>query len=206
MAQLRRYFEGWQLFLLLALSITAAIVVFAGLADLRSLAGLKAVIFFSVRLALPFFILAFTASSLRSLWPSVITRWLLRNRRYFGLAFALGMTWHLVAVTYLLATFGLHLNRTALTADLVGLVSLVLLTVTSFQVVAKWISGLLWRRLHKVGVYTIWLLAMYIYAEALRGDRDGLHLTALLLLVMAWALRLSAWIRTYLAHRALPAS
>jgi sulfoxide reductase heme-binding subunit YedZ len=193
--------EAWRLFWMLAFAISAAICIALPSTDFQSAHGTEFIILYAVRCALPFFIVAFTASSLAILWPSQSTRWLLSNRRYFGLAFAFGMSWHLTFVLYTTLRFGNHVNRTATTLDLIGLVFLLALTLTSFRAFAHRLSPATWRRLHKTGVYAIWLLATYIYLAGARGDADLFHIAALSVLVAAWLLRAAAWTRIQLLRR-----
>jgi methionine sulfoxide reductase heme-binding subunit len=193
--------ESWRLFRLLAFAISAAICIALPSTDFQSAHGTEFIILYSVRCALPFFIVAFTASSLAILWPSRGTRWLLSNRRYFGLAFAFGMGWHLAFVAYTTLWFGNHLNRTVTTLDLIGLAFLLALTLTSFRSVAHRLSPASWRQLHKSGVYAIWLLATYIYLARARGDGDLFDIAALSVFVAAWLLRVAAWTRIQLLRR-----
>jgi sulfoxide reductase heme-binding subunit YedZ len=192
---MQKSLESWGLFRLLAVSISAVNCAALPLTDFQSAHGTESIILYSVRCALPFFIIAFTASSFATLWPGRGTRWLLSNRRYFGLAFTFGMGWHLTFVAYTTLRFGNHVNRTATTLDLIGLVFLLALTITSFRAVARHLSPPRWRRLHKAGIYAIWLLATYIYLLGARDDADLLHIVALSVLVAAWLLRLTAWAR-----------
>lgn len=193
--------ESWRLFWLLALAISAANCVGLRFADFHSARGTEFIILYSVRCALPFFLVAFTASSLATLWPSRSTRWLLANRRYVGLAFAVGMAWHLSFVAYFFLAFGIHLNARAITADLIGLSFLLAMTLTSFRWLARPLGRANWRRLHKTGAYAIWLLAVYIYQGGVRSDRDLFHIAALSILLAAWLLRVAAWTRTWLLRR-----
>jgi DMSO/TMAO reductase YedYZ heme-binding membrane subunit len=192
---MRKPLESWRLFWLLALAISAVNCAALPFIDFQSAHGTESIILYSVRCALPFFLIAFSASSFSILRPSKSTRWLLSNRRYFGLAFAYGMGWHLTFVAYTILRFGNHVNRTATTLDLIGFAFLLALTITSFRAVASRLSPSCWRRLHKVGVYAIWLLATYIYLLGARDDADPLHIVALSALVAAWLLRLTAWTR-----------
>lgn len=185
--------SSWRLFWSLALLIS--VIDCAGLyrADLHTARGTGPVIVLAVRCALPLFVLAFTASSFAALWPGGATRWLLSNRRYFGLAFAFAMAWHFAFVGYSFSEFGIHLNRTVITLDLIGATFLLALTLTSFRWASRRLSATGWKRLHKTGVYAIWLLATFIYAEGVRGSPDVLNSLALAVLVAAWGLRLAAW-------------
>ena len=186
--------ESWRLFWLLALITSVATCLGLPLADFHSARGTAPMILRSLRFALPLFLLAFAASSLATLWPNPLTRWLLRNRRYFGLGFAFGMAWHLSFVGYSIFSFGLSasgLTRRGLALDLVGLAFLLLMTLTSFRWFAHRLTVANWRRLHKTGVYVIWFVATYIYARHLG---DAFHVAAFSLLIAAWLLRVAAWV------------
>ena len=196
-----RPFGSWRLFWALALLISAVDCLGLSRADLHTARGTAPVVLLAVRGALPFFVVAFTASSLAVLWPGSTTRWLLANRRYFGLTFAFGMAWHFAFVGYFFAAFGVHLNRTVITLDLIGASFLLALTLTSFRWASRRLGTKAWRRLHKTGVYAVWLLATYIYAEAVRWGADVFNLLALAVLLGAWALRLAAWVRRLQAGR-----
>jgi sulfoxide reductase heme-binding subunit YedZ len=196
-------FESWRLFWLLALAISVAICLQLPLADFHSARGTAPMILGSVRDALPLFLLAFTASSLARLWPSQLTRWLLRNRRYVGLGFAFGMAWHFCFVAYSLFSFGMSASGLAprgLALDLFGLTFLLLMTLTSFRWSARRLSSANWRRLHKTGVYVIWFVATYIY---MRHLESVLHVVAFSLLIAACLLRVSAWAKGRV-HGAIP--
>lgn len=189
--------ESWRLFWLLALTTTVVTCLGLPLADFHSARGTLPMILRSVRDALPLFLLAFTASSLAALWPSRLTRWLLRNRRYVGLGFAFGMAWHFSFVGYSIFSFGLTesgLTAKALALDLIGLTFLLLMTLTSFRWSARRLTAAHWRHLHKTGVYVIWFVATYIYLGSLRHGGDVLHVVAFSLLIAAWLLRVTAWV------------
>ena len=182
--------KSWSLFWLLAFVTSIAILLGLPEADFRSSRGMVPIILLSVHCALPLFLVAFTASSLAILWPNAFTRWLLANRRYIGLAFAFGMAWHLSFVAYTIWSFGNPLGAKSLTFDLIGLVFLSLLTLTSFRWGARWLSPANWRRLHKTGVYVVWLLATEIYFYKVGTDRS--HAAALGALLAAGGLRVAA--------------
>ena len=190
--------ESWGLFWLFAFTVSVATCSGLPLADFHSAPGTTPIILRSVRCAFPLFFLAFTASSLATLWPSRTTRWLLSNRRYIGLAFAFGMAWHFGFVGYSIWSFGLSasgLNASATAMDIVGLIFLLLMTLTSFRWAARYLTATQWRRLHKTGVYVIWFVATYIYLGNVRHGGDLLHDLAFSLLIAGWQLRVAAWIK-----------
>jgi DMSO/TMAO reductase YedYZ heme-binding membrane subunit len=185
----------WSLFWVLALATSTANLLGLSDANFHSARGMSPIILRSVRCALPLFLVAFTASSLATLWPSAGTRWLLANRRYIGLAFAFAMAWHFSFVVYTIWSFGNPLNAKATALDLIGFVFLLLLTLTSFRSAARRLSRANWRRLHKTGVYVIWLVATAIYFHSVRDGGDLLHRVVFAALLAAWMLRIAAWAR-----------
>jgi sulfoxide reductase heme-binding subunit YedZ len=185
--------NSWSLFWVLALAASVANLLGLPEADFHSARGMSPIILRSVRCALPLFLVAFTASSLATLWPSAGTRWLLANRRYIGLAFAFGMAWHFSFVAYRIWTFGNPLNAKATALDVIGFVFLLLLTLTSFRSFARHLSRVNWRRLHKTGVYVIWLVATAIYFHSVRVEGDLFHRVVFAVLLAAWVLRAAAW-------------
>lgn len=191
-----RSLDSWRLFSVLALAIGVANGMVLPSADFRSAHDTERVILHSVLCALPFLLAAFTASSLATLWPSRPTRWMLSNRRYFGLAFAFAMAWHFAFVGYSTLEFGNHVGASDLTLDIVGLCFLAAMTLTSFRRCARNLSPADWRRLHGAGILVLWFLPTYFYLEDYRDNHDafylgmgGVFLAALFLRGLAWAKR-----------------
>jgi DMSO/TMAO reductase YedYZ heme-binding membrane subunit len=187
--------KSWRLFWVLAFVVTAANSFGLPFADFRTESGTEWIILHSVICALPFLVLAFTASSLAALWKVQGSRWLLANRRYFGLAFAFGMGWHFAYVGYFMLSFGNHLRPVDLALDITGLVFLLAMTLTSFQRFRRRLTPANWRRLHKTGIYTLWFLPTYFYLDDLRKGHDVFNLAAFTVLLAAFALRVLAWAR-----------
>jgi hypothetical protein len=185
--------KSWRLFGVLALAISAVDALGLRHADFHSVRGTEFIVWYAVVCALPCLLVAFTASAVATLWPSRGTRWLLANRRYIGLAFAFGMSWHLVFVAYFLATFGYHMRSIDLTLDLIGLCFLLAMTLTSFRRFARRLSIANWRRLHRTGIYTLWFLPAFFFLDDYLKDHDPLYLEILGVLFAALALRVLAW-------------
>ena len=91
------WFEGWQLFAALILTLTALSLWIAGMRAFE-VEGVRMVIRFTARTSLLFFCLAFSAGALAQLWPNVWTRWQRRNRRYLGVTFAGSHALHAIAI------------------------------------------------------------------------------------------------------------
>jgi len=98
-----------------------------------------------------------------SLWPSPQSKWLLRNRRYVGVAFAVSHTVHLIgiiAATRVVADF--TIAPAALYGGGLAYVFIALMTATSFDRTARWLGRRWWSRLHKAAAYYIW----FIFAQS----------------------------------------
>ena len=126
--------------------------------------------------------------------PNQVTKWLRANRRFFGLAFAVGMGWHLTVVAFAFYTFHSKLSVRDFVQILRVLCFLFLLTLTSFRVVARRLSAVNWRRLHKVGVYVIWGLATHIYLGTIRNHGSLVDILFFAGVLAAWLVRIIAWI------------
>jgi DMSO/TMAO reductase YedYZ heme-binding membrane subunit len=150
--------------------------------------------------ALPFLML-FTASSLYRLRPSATTRWLMANRRYLGLSVAASHFWHLLGI---IAFVQLYLNEPLETVTLVfgsaGFVFLALMAATSTDA-AQRALGAWWDRLHKTGVYVVWLDFIFTYMGPVMSffTAEGpesvtwlspFHTVMTLAFAAAWTLRL----------------
>jgi DMSO/TMAO reductase YedYZ heme-binding membrane subunit len=111
------------------------------------------------------------------------------NRRYVGLAFAAGMTWHFVFVGYFFWAFGNRLAARDLTLDLIGLLFLLAMTVTSFPRFRSKMTPANWRRLHKAGIYTLWFLPSFFFLDDFLRDRDLFDGAAVGVLLAAFTVR-----------------
>jgi DMSO/TMAO reductase YedYZ heme-binding membrane subunit len=150
----------------------------------------------TARTGFPLLILTYLASSLVTLWPSDMTRALLRDRRWWGLGFAASHTVHLVAlVTYLKLSGG-----TRPLPILIGgggaYVMLYLMALTSSRT-AQRAMGRSWKRLHSFGIHWLWAVFAFSYlGRAIRPETmltgatfGGIALAALALRIMAARMR-----------------
>ncbi len=189
--------QGWPLFWILAFALLAlelrlvTAVNWSSATDIRWLMGMN------WRLAAPYFLLAFTASSLQRLFPGRTTRWLLANRRYFGLAFAAGALCQLAPIATLALRFhpalaDIHAASEQYGEDLIYL-TLVLMTVTSFRVTNRYISPTTWRRLHSAGIYLLGGLYGVTYVYFALNEPNITYILLCVAFLLAWGLRGTVW-------------
>src|SRR5258708_18473991 len=93
----QNWFEGWRLFAVLTLTLTALCIWISGMRQF-DVDGVRMVIRFTARTSLLLFCLAFGAAALARLWPNAWTRWQRRNRRYLGVTFAASHGLHAIAI------------------------------------------------------------------------------------------------------------
>ena len=198
-----RLLEGWILVLWVALGLglmVAAVFADSGAADLDTVKrGLRA----TARTSVALFLCAFAASSLRRLWPNRATGWLLRNRRYVGVSFAVSHFVHLGLIASLA-----HFTPERFTGNPAGLIPgftaylfIAAMTATSFDRTTRWLGKVWWRRLHLAGSWWIWAVFTGNYASKVASG-PGYAIAALACAAVA-ALRITAWLRARARRRRL---
>jgi hypothetical protein len=180
----------WRLFRVLAGALLA--IALATLALDPGVEGMRLLIRITARTSLLLFLVAFTASALVAHWPGPGTRWTLRHRRQFGLAFALSHTIHLAAIVAFAHLDGPAFHGVTSTANLVtgglGYVFIAAMSATSFDAAVAWMGARAWRRLHLAGATYLWI--SFAIAFGKRLPMSPYYVAPLLLLVLALALRL----------------
>lgn len=151
--------HGWRLLNLIALLVLVATTL-AMLWQPQLVEALRSAIRVTARTSFALFLITFLASSLAILLPSPTTRALLRERRYFGLAFAFSHLTHGVLIlTYAQLFPEVFWNGRSVTANIpgsVGYLFILLLSLTSFPWAMKALGGRSWKLLHATGT---WVLA-----------------------------------------------
>jgi len=158
----------WRLFWLISLPIS--LVMIAGMLRVAewTAPAVSSLIQLSVRFAIPWLLIAFASSSLQLLFPSAFTRWLMRNRKIFGLCFAAAMAWQAFFILWLVIGYTeyyveeVYVLRDAI-EGVVGYTFLAAMTITSFKFGRELISPRSWRWLHKGGIYFLWAYAYTVY-------------------------------------------
>lgn len=154
------------------------------------------VVRWSTRLGVVPFAAAFAARPLRQLGANPATKWLLRNRRYLGVSFAVMHFTHLAALGAIALAYpepfrsGLEPITVIGGGIVYGL--LAAMTLTSFDRSAAWLGRRRWKALHLVGSYAIWQVLTTNYVVAATADWHQAVPAAFLL--AAFAVRMWVWI------------
>lgn len=186
--------RGWPIVGWSALLVGAMCAALLGLSD-GGEQGLRLVIRATARTSAILFTLAFVASALRRRWPGAATAWLLANRRYVGVSFAVSHLAHLLAILALVGwsvrAFFVEAGVVAGTLGALGYVVLAAMVATSFDRTAAWLGPRGWQQLHTAGVYYLWFIFVATFAPRATVSPVA-YGTVTLLLVGALVLRLTA--------------
>lgn len=193
MARRQNWFEGWQLFVLLSLTLLGLSLWIAGMRQFEA-DGVRMVIRFTARTSLLLFCLAFSAGATARLWPNAWSRWQRRNRRALGVSFAASHGIHAAAI----AGFAMmdptgFAAATSLVSYIfggIGYAFIIAMTVTSFDRTAQAIGTRAWRALHLTGGY--YLLLQFMVSFGKRIPEMPLYALFLLPLFAVFALRMVA--------------
>jgi methionine sulfoxide reductase heme-binding subunit len=190
---MKKQFEGWRIVSILAFALSAMAVLL-----LTSLGwgtnGYRMVIRATARTSLALFLAAFLASAMVAFWPNTFTRWLVRNRRYCGLSFAMSHGIHLAAIVALASTdpaiFWTLTNKASVISGSTGYLAIATLTATSFDKMVAWLGPKLWQRLHSFGAWFIWI--SFVFTNAKRVPISGWYALPVIILFAALVLKLAA--------------
>ena len=126
------------------------------------------------RSSLLLFSIAFTASSVYSLWKSPLTSWTLHNRRYIGLSFASSHFIHLGLIVLISLAFPEPFLEDQSMGQWVfgglGYVFVFLMALTSNDRAQRWMGMRNWKRLHLIGSYWLWTVFLLTYVNHTRED------------------------------------
>lgn len=187
-------FEGMRI-VVAAAAISAAMVALLLATSGAGEEGLRVAIRASARLSLALFLLTFVASSVNALWRGPSGKWMLRNRKFLGNAFAASHATHggLIVALAALDTprFLAHTSAGGLYGGLFGYVVLAAMVITSFDAPTRWLGRRRWRVLHKFGMYVFFAIFFVTYLPvALAGSFVGI--VAVVALLAALGLRITA--------------
>jgi hypothetical protein len=195
-----RAINGWPLFWLLALPMSAFMVLAMSGFGLTSPGDVSSMIGYSVRWAVPFIYIVLAASAMPVLFPGEFSRWWLRNRRYIGLVFAVAMGWQ-GAFIFIMSTLyssyyydEVYYLRDELEGSS-GYIFLAAMVITSFRFGRRFLSNAQWKVLHRCGVYFLWAYPFSVYWWNLYyyGNPDPIDYLFYWAGFLAFAARIAAW-------------
>ncbi len=190
----------WRLFWLIAIPMSIAMVIAMMGVDLSTVSGVRSMIQFSVRLAVPFIFMVVAASAVQKLFPGPFSMWWSRNAIYFGFCFATAMAWQGLFI-FMMSNFfrdyyfeEVFLFRDELEGS-TGYIFLTAMVVTSFNIGRKHLTPKQWELLHRSAVYFLWAYIFAVYWWNLFYYEDPLPIDYVYYWAgfLAFALRIAAW-------------
>jgi DMSO/TMAO reductase YedYZ heme-binding membrane subunit len=190
----------WRLFWLVSAPMSVLMVVAVLGTDMSTPSGVSHMISFSVRWAVPFIFLVVAASALHTLFPGPFPAWLLRNRKYVGMCFAVAMAWQ-GAFIFIMSNFfrdyyfeEIFFLRDELEGS-TGYIFLTAMVVTSFKFGRKHLTPKQWKLLHRSGIYFLWAYPFSVYWWNLSYYENPVPIDYVFYWsgFLAFALRIAAW-------------
>jgi DMSO/TMAO reductase YedYZ heme-binding membrane subunit len=183
--------RGWPIVAWAALAVATMIAVIIAVAG-GGEDGIRMVIRATARTSVVLFGAAFVASALHRAWPGGVTRWLVANRRYVGVSFAVSHFAHLFALLALaewsLSGMAAAATPTVLILGGIAYILLAVMVATSFDRTAAWLGPRSWSRLHTTGMYWLWFIFFASFAP--KAPNSPLYAVLTLGLLTTLALRI----------------
>ena len=157
-----KYLSGWNLTKILSFLLVVNVIITFYLLDIENKETISVLIRSTAQFSFVLFMFAFSASSLYYFWKNKFTKWLLANRRYIGVSFAISHYIHLFALLMMTfySSFNVFEDR-GLFATIGGGIAyafITIMTITSFDSTRKLLSQKNWKRVHTIGSYFIWII------------------------------------------------
>ena len=145
---------------------------------------------YTARVGFVLFFCTFVASSLLRFWRNQYTRWLMRQRRYIGIAFAVSHTIHLAALTAFLMYIGEMVDIVTIVVGGLAYLFVWAMAFTSHDAAIKRLGARKWKILHTVGTYMLAFVFIYTYwGRVLEGEDHEFAIVATGLMLLAYGAR-----------------
>jgi DMSO/TMAO reductase YedYZ heme-binding membrane subunit len=197
----------WNLFWLISIPMSLVMIIATMGTDVTTGEGVSHMIQFSVRWAIPFIYLVVAAPAIHTLFPGPVSAWLLRNRKYVGMCFAIAMAWQGLFIFIMSFFFReyyyekIYWLRDEIEGS-IGYIFLTAMVVTSFQFGRKYLTQRQWKILHRSAIYYIWGYPFIVYWDAIAYYKNAETIDYVFYWAgfLAVALRTMAWGKKRMKH------
>jgi DMSO/TMAO reductase YedYZ heme-binding membrane subunit len=153
--------------------------------------GLRLAARYTARVSFPLFLVVYCTSPLHRLAAGPTTRWLLRERRGLGLAFAGAHFVHLAALVSFFAVSGETPPPTTVIFGGFGYLLIAAMAITSNDASVRRLGAQRWRRLHAVGLHYVWFIFILTHAMRVSRPQSGINAGLLAVGLGALAIRIA---------------
>lgn len=156
------FISGWNLTKVISVVLILNFILILSLNDYNQKETISILIRTTAKFSVALFLLAFSASSFYHFSKNNFSKWMLKNRRYIGVSFAISHYLHLLSL--FLMTFHISFNvfedRGLFTTigGAIGYLFITIMTITSFDKYRKIVSPKNWKRIHTIGSYYLWII------------------------------------------------
>jgi hypothetical protein len=182
---------GWKLVALTTVVMVGVIEVELALGG-RGEVGWRGAVRATAAVSVALFLVTYLASSLRRLYPAASTAWLLRNRRYLGVSFAVAHFAHFGAIVVMSRIMGASPPLHLVVLGGIGDLLLIAMVFTSFDRTAAWLGEQRWDWLHRLGLHYVWVIFAFTYGGAAVVGGRLFPIVAIVALLAALGLRILA--------------
>jgi len=148
---------------------------------------------FSARFSLAIFCIVFLSGPIHRTWPHLYSRWLMKNRRYLGVAFsgafAVHLAWILVRAIAFPAPFLARIAPTTIIFGSAAYILCLLMTLSSSNAAVKRLGKPRWKTLHTIGMWVFFI----VFINTILPDFlefSPFHIVAVIMLSLGAALRI----------------
>lgn len=183
-----KFLSGWNLTKILSLFLFGNVVITLYVLDINDKETISVLIRSTAKFSFVLFMVAFSASSLYYFWKNRFTKWMLANRRYIGVSFAVSHYLHLFAL--LLMTFFISFNvfeDRGLFPTIAGGIAyafITVMTITSFDRTRNLLSLKNWKRVHTIGSYLLWIIFAKSYLPNILSNPITTLFSVILIVVL----------------------
>ncbi len=122
---------------------------------------------YSANLSFIYLFAAFSASALNLRFNNQITKFLLRNRRYFGLSFALAHSFHLAALIYFFSGTNDEPSMVSIVGGGLGYLLMYAMAFTSTDKMVRRVGIKNWKLLHTVGINYLVIAFLFAFISSI---------------------------------------
>jgi hypothetical protein len=160
--------------------------------------GVRMLIRATARSSALLFLAAFLARSLRQLWRTDASAYLIKNRRYVGVSMAVSHLIHGMAIIWLLTVHpsAYQVNATTVAGGGLGFVFIALMAATSSDAAFKALGRVRWTLLHRSGVWYLWFVFAFTFVPDPQRGWDALHAGFVTAFAAAPLVRIAAYAKT----------
>ncbi len=139
--------------------------------------GVRQIIRWTARISITCFLIAFGGAAFHKMVLNSFSFWVFRNRKYWGISFAILHLIHLSALVVLQQVFHPVFTKAAASSLVAGGIAyffLVAMLLTSFERFSSYLTNKQWKLLHTIGGY--WIFGIFFsshFKRVLRGEYYG---------------------------------